>query len=365
MKKRTLIPAALIGLFALAAMLFWRAFLLQSTRARIPQTTTTTVRFVSSAITADGEVTAQDRAILRFQTAGKLGSLPFHEGDTVKAGQTVASLDPYALRRQLALAANTYEATKNTADQALENNKAGVLEGQERYTLDTTGRQGYGAIPEATVIYDAVKRIVDNDLLAQNSAQINVDLANYALQLAVLTSPISGIITHEDVTVPGVNVTTSTAFVVADPTTMVFRADIPADEIYYVSEGSAVTLSIDGIPQKLAGILERIYPSKLVVGGQPVYQADIQSGDLKQYAKLDEAGAAVISTNARHVALVPAWTVLGGSYVWIESRGTPKLIPVTAGKIHGTEIEITAGLREGDRVITDPSFISSQRYTSL
>ena len=45
----------------------------------------------------------------------------------------------------------------------------------------------------------------------------NVDLANYALQLATLTSPINGVLLHEDVNTAGVNISPVTTFIVADP----------------------------------------------------------------------------------------------------------------------------------------------------
>ena len=61
--------------------------------------------------------------------------------------------------------------------------------------------------PRVDVISDTVKKLVDNANLAQDSAQLNVDLANYSLQLSTLTSPITGIVLHQDVNTAGVNIT--------------------------------------------------------------------------------------------------------------------------------------------------------------
>ena len=77
--------------------------------------------------------------------------------------------------------------------------------------------------------------------------------------------------------------------------------------MYYISEGSTVTLAINGVQNKLQGTVVKIYPSKVTLAnGQSVYQADIASDDLKRQAKLDQSGTAIISTHAQHVALVPA-----------------------------------------------------------
>jgi HlyD family secretion protein len=324
------------------------------------------VKFVSSTITAEGTVTAQNQAALNFQMGGKLTYLPFKEGDKVYQGQTIASLDTYVLRQQLQLAANTYQTTLNSASQTSENQQAGILEGQQRYSLDTSNKEGYAAIPEASVIYDNVQRIVDNANLAQNSAQLSVNLASYALSLATLTSPISGILLSEDVTTSGVNVTPQTSFVVADPSSMVFRANVPTEDIYYITNGSTVSIAIDGLENKLSGTVVRIYPSKVILpGGEAVYPVDIQSDALKKYAKLEQTGTALIPTNSQNMALVPAWTVLSGKYIWADDNGTPNLKQVTSGKIHGSQMEIIRGLQPGDRIIIDPELIQSLKYHLL
>ena len=322
--------------------------------------TEVSVKFVNSVITADGVVTAQNRAVLNFQMGGKLIYLPFKEGDAIQIGQTIAQLDTYALQRQLTEALNVYRAARDNFDQTQQNSQDNVLRSQQNPLLTNAD------IPTPDAVNAAIQRILDQNQANLDNSVINVELSNYALQLSTLTSPLHGIVTHEDVTVPGINITPATTFVVADPDSMVFRADIPTENIYYVRVGSNVTLAIDGIPNKMSGTVLKIYPSKVILPtGQAVYQVDIQSDDLKKLAKLDEAGSAMITTNSENVALVPAWTVLGGKYIWIDNNGTPKLIQVTAGEIHGTEIEITGGLKAGEKIITDPKYISSLKYQML
>ena len=110
----------------------------------------------------------------------------------------------------------------------------------------------------------------------------------------------------------------------------------------------------------------RIYPSKITLStGQSVYQVDIASDELKKSGKLDENGQASISTNAKHVALVPAWTVLSGTYMWVEVQGKPELRHISTGKIHGNQIEILGGLSADDTIILDPKFIASHLYRLL
>ncbi len=323
-------------------------------------TITSTARFVRSTITADGFVTAQDQATLNFQTGGKLIYLPFKQGDHISAGLTIAQLDTYELQHELTAALNTYRSTRDTFDQGQQNTQNNQLQASLQSSYSSV------KMDKSNAINDAVKRIVDQNQSSLDNSVINVELANYALQLARLTAPINGIITRQDATVPGLNITPTTTFIIADPDSMVFRANIPISYIYYISEGSSVAVAIDGMQQRFKGTVAKIYPTKVTLSsGEVVYQVDIAITDLKKFAKFDLTGTAIISTNAKNVALVPVWTVLGGKYIWISENGTPKLKEIKVGKIHGNEIEVTAGLEPQDKIIIDPSIISQKNYSIL
>ena len=326
------------------------------------------IKSVASVMQAEGAVTPQNQAVLHFQAGGKLTYLPFKEGDKIYQGQTIASLDTYALQKQLQLMANSYGITKNATDQTLQYQQAGVLEGQQRYSLDATNKQGYSAIPETDVIYDNVKRIVNNAFLSQNSAQINVDLANYAITLASITSPINGIVTHMDVTTPLINVTSATSFTVADPSSLVFRANVSENDIDFVSVGNTVTIKLSsGNGKSISGTVSKIYPDKITLPtGQRVYSVDIESAKAGELSVMGQSGVALIQSNAReNVKLVPTWTVLNHDSVWVLADGKPALRNVTIGKTHGSMTEILAGLELNDWVITNPESIAAKKYKIL
>jgi len=333
-----------------------------------PKTETVDVNPISQQILATGSIAAQTQAVLNFQMGGKLIYLPFKEGDVISQGQTVAQLDTYALQKQLQIVANTYQASQNTTSQVQENQNAGVLEGQQRTTLDQTNKQGYSVVPETQVIYDAVKRLVENANLAQNSAQLSVDLANYSLQLATLTSPINGIVLHEDVNTTGVNITPATSFVVADPTSMVFSANVRQQEIAFIGVGNPVTVSLDAISgQTLQGVVDKIYPQKTTLAnGDQVYRVDIKINNLPSSVKLGQSGTVLIKSNFNQpIMLVPSWTVLSDSHVWVLENGKPILKKVTTGDTINGQTEVMSGLLDTDKVITNPQSIISKQYSII
>jgi membrane fusion protein (multidrug efflux system) len=307
-----------------------------------PSTTTTTAKFVSSTITANGTVTSRNKEILSFQTPGRLTYLPLQEGDAVYPGQVIAKIDTAKLEANLRQAEQDFTAAK-AASEKLYNDQAGKTD--ESYD-------------------EKIKRTAVD--AAQNKAYDAVVKARQDISDASLRASFRGILVHSDVTSVGVNITPAVTFVVADPAALIFRAYIPTVSIYYVAEGSTVTLAVDGVPDKIQGIVEKIYPSKTILpSGQAVYQADVASDDLKKLTRLEQAGTAFIQTTSQNVALVPAWTVLGGKYIWVMKDGTPELRQVRAGKIHGAEIEITSGLSEKDQIIVNPKQISELKYPIL
>jgi len=326
------------------------------------------IKSVASVIQADGAVTAQNQATLHFQTGGKLTYLPFKEGDKVYQGQTIASLDTYAIQRQLTASLNTYRSTRDTFDQTQENNQTGVLRGQQKYSLDVTNKIGAGGQDEENIINDMAARILDQNQATLDNSVIQVELANYALSLATLTSPINGIITHMDVTTPLVSVTPVTSFVVADPSSLVFRVNVSENDIDFISVGNAATIKLgSGNGKSITGTVGKIYPDKVTLPtGQKIYSVDIETAKENQLSVMGQSGTALIQSNSqKDVKLVPTWTVLNHEAVWVLAASKPVLRNVTVGKIHGNMTEILDGLESNDQIITNPESIAAGKYKIL
>jgi multidrug resistance efflux pump len=200
--------------------------------------------------------------------------------------------------------------------------------------------------------------------LTEDTAQLNVELANYALQLSSLTAPFNGTVIHEDVDTVGVNVTPLTSFLVIDPNALIFRAYVNEQDIDYVGIGSAAKINLNGSKKTYSGFVSKIYPEKVTIGGQNVYKVDITS-DLKGtiYA---QAGSVEITSNApANAKLVPRWTVLNGQEIWVKDGNVAKLKTVEIGKTHGDYIEIVHGLLDNERVIVNPRSVIQNKYTIL
>ena len=286
----------------------------------------------------------------------------------MQAGQTIAQLDTYALQRQLTQALNTYRSTRDTFDQMQETNNVGALPNEQSTTLRNAGA-GIGGDTNYSVVQDTVKRIVDQNQANLDNSVINVELASYAQQLATLTSPLTGIITHEDVTVANQNVTPTTSFTVVDPKTLVFRAQVSENDIDFVTIGSHADVQLNGNNSiySVGGEVSKIYPDKqTLANGKSVYQVDVSVPNLATTAKLDQTGIVTITgSESTAVMLVPAWTVLGHQSIWVVENGKQVLKHITLGKTHGNMIEVTSGLSPEDSVIVNPAAIAAKHYQML
>lgn len=329
---------------------------------------TVAIKPVESQILADGMVRSKSEATLHFQTGGKLVYLPFKEGDSVYQGQTIGSLDSFALQKQLAAALNTYRSTRDVFDQTTTNSQNNYLQAQQTYPYNVFNVAGIGGTTETNAINDIVRRIIDENQANLDNSVIQVQLANYAISLASITAPFDGVIVHEDVSSTNVNITPVTSFVIADPNALVFRANVPEDEINFIQEGATATIQLTSLKDKsVTGTVMRIYPDKFTLPtGEKVYQVDIESNDLLTLAKYQQDGVVSIKNKfSTPIILVPAWLILANHNVWVMENNKPVLKSVNVGDTVGENVEILKGLSPNDRLIIDPTAVVKNKYTIL
>lgn len=359
MQIKNLRYSLLIGLLsALTAIIFINNVLITKVPAK---TASAEIKTVSSNIYAAGSIKSQNEATLHFLTGGKLVYLPFKAGDPVYAGQTIAQLDTFTIQKQLTAALNNYRISRDTFDQTQDNANSGVLQGAQKYGLTVTNKGGFD-VP--SVMGDMVKRIVDQSQANLDNSVINVELANYAYQMATLNAPFDGIIYRQDVTSPQIMVSPANSFTIIDPNALIFKANIPESDIDFIEAGAPVNISLDAVKNRtFNGTVTKIYPDKVTLAtGAHVYQADIESPELLENGKYDMAGAVTIKSNLKNsVALVPTWLILNSRQIWVKENRKAVLRTVTTGKRHGGNTEVLSGLLPNDQLITNPQYLAEMK----
>lgn len=183
-------------------------------------------------LTLSGEIDAEEKATLKFQTSGRLAWVGVKEGDFVKKYQVIASLDQRDLKNRMTKYLNTYTVQRNTFEQSKDDN----LSNQNDLSQS---------------IRDEAKRVLENNQYSLNNTVLDVEYQNLSLEYANLWTPIEGIVTHVSVPFAGVNITPAGAdFEVVNPKTLFFSVSAEQGDIINLQEGAVGDISFDAFPEK-------------------------------------------------------------------------------------------------------------------
>jgi len=293
-------------------------------------------------ISASGKIQAENQAILKFQTSGKLVWVGVKEGDYVNKWQAIASLDKREVEKDLKKDLNDYMSERWDFEQSHED-------------YETSG-----LTEEKWLVTNAIKRILQKAQFDLNNAVIDVEITDLAIKLATITSPINGIVTEIESPIAGVNITPATArFTVADPTTTKFVANIDESDIGGVRIGQEVVISLDAYSEEeFEGTVTQIaFASITTRGGGTAFPVDISIPEnIDQKFKVGMNGDAEIILASREEVLVVSFDAIkrkaGKTYVQIIEGKKIKEVEVEMGVESETKVEILEGLSEDQIVIT-------------
>lgn len=280
-------------------------------------------------LTISGQIDAEEKAVLRFQTSGYLSWVGVKEGDSVKKFQTLASLDQRALQKTLQKYLAAYKKDRNAFDQ----------------DKDTYKDQ---------VITDTIKRTIENAQADLNSSVLDVEMQSIANKYAALWTPIPGIVTHLESPNAGVNVTPAQSEIdVVNPKTVYMAALADQTEVTGLLEGQSGKLVLDAYPDKtLLGMIRDIAFIPKTGETGTVYTVKFYFDDDNQnfQYRLGMTGDLTFVTGEAKGALyLPnkfIKTTGGKKYV----NGKTKKVYVETGLETDTDTEIKNGLSEGEIV---------------
>ncbi|GAB4218816.1 MAG: efflux RND transporter periplasmic adaptor subunit [Candidatus Microgenomates bacterium] len=291
-------------------------------------------------LTLSGEIDAQEKATLKFQTSAKLVWVGVKEGDYVKKYQTIASLDQRDIKNRLEKYLRAYSIARSNFDQTKDDNW------NKQYDLNETTRI-------------KAQRILEQNQYNLESAVLDVEYQNLALENASLWTPIEGVVTHIDVPIAGVNITPASAtFEVVNPKTLYFSSTIEQADVVKIKEGMKGRLTFDSF-ESFSDEAKVSYISFSPKQGETgtVYQVklDLTEKTKKLPLRLGMTGdVEFIVKEKNNVLAVPSRFVKNdkkGSYVYVkENNNKEKKYIVVGDEIDG-KIEIVDGLKTDDIVV--------------
>ncbi|MBS4024012.1 MAG: efflux RND transporter periplasmic adaptor subunit [Dethiobacter sp.] len=397
MKKRRIIIVCLLCVLAVAAYPLGRRVLSKSTTLAVEiKTATVEYRDMGASILASGAV-RPDRgalAVLTARTSGRIDEIHVIAGSSVAAGDLLVTLEADSLifrvdKARLALrsAELQLEQVKSgsrpeeierarinlgIAEKKLDEaaHRIAVLEENEAdgnaQQLEAAQKEYENAQAQVLLALQQLS-LVENKYTAGDieQAQLKVkqaanDLAEALAQLEAVrvTAPINGIVAAVH-TYRGESVSNGGKLVtLLDYDNLVIEAMIDESEIGKIRLGQQVTCKIDGLgADTLEGMVTGISPLAKIESGIVYYPVIISLESPSETLLLPEMSAdiTVYLEERQAVLSVPVQAVRqgdSGQVVFVEKNGQLYEIAISVGRRAGGYLEITSGLKAGERVVT-------------
>lgn len=339
---------------------------------------------IRETIQASGEIRAKTQINIGTSVAGEIKSIHVKDGQNVKAGDLLVSIDQERLKQAMVQAQSILEGAQQDASR-LQVAMRRAVESFPRY--EALRREGL--MSDEDFLQQKVAK--ESAVLSYNSARANVvqNEANLkgmqdGLSKATLRAPIDGRVTSlkaekGETAIPGMsNLPGATLMIISDMSEMQAEIKVNESEVVRTKVGQTAQVSVESLPGKVfqgrvievatgaekTGTDANLYKVKVVLSGQ--------AGDLENLRPGMSARAVILTHEARNVLRVPLQAVLEREGSLEEAQKQGLLAPaarnvvmqfrngkaeervVQVGIANTQFFELKEGLAEGDKVLTGP-----------
>lgn len=326
----------------------------------IPLVRVTTVqgdKIVRDSIVQNLSVEAVNRVQMLPRVTGRLEKLHVKQGDRVKRGQLIATLEH---TQQEALIGST-QAQLASAKADTERARAEMMNAQTN--LDRYKRlveEGFSTQQQ----YDTIETTFVSTRASYNAAlakerQVAAELGRVqsTKQDYIMYAPLDGTVLNDYSLTPGAMISPSSPIVdIADLRKLKATLRIPELKIFAVKPGMDVFLRFDALPtEEFKGTVTRIDPYVDPSTRSSTVEIELDNEATGNRLRPGMFGqASIVEREFRNAILIPETALNpreGGYYVFLERNGTAVHRDVETGIRQGNEMQITGGLEPGDRVI--------------
>lgn len=317
---------------------------------------TVTMASVPDAIEAVGTVRAFQTSQLASQATGTITQVRVREGDHVRRGEVLALIDQSEPSAALDRAVATEAAAANeltAAESDLQLAESTLARYQILYDKQIIARQQFDEVKARQQ-----SALAHRDLAraAQLQAKAAVTEAKAVLDFTRVTAPFDGVVTERKLdpgamASPGLPILT-----VEDVSRYRLEASVNENDLRYVRMGERVPVSIDAIEgTQLTGRVVQIVPAADAASRTFIIKVELPGNNAVRSGLF---GHAQFSRGEKQALLIPQTAILErgqlhGAYV-LDSGGMASLRYVTLGRTTGAQVEILAGIQNGERVVAEP-----------
>ncbi len=285
-----------------------------------------------------GTIKAGTSSVVASRTMGNVTSLKVREGDRVRAGQLLMTLD-----------------NRDMAQKVKAAEKAAEAAAQNRTLMDVTYSRYQKLYEGKAVSRQEMDQIETQKKVAESEyerSEAGLAEANVYYGFTRITSPISGVVTEKKIDAGSMAVPGMPLLTVEDASS--FRIDLNVDEgmTGKLMAGMPVDIVIDSLSLTIKGRVSEIVPAVDPMSRTFLIKIAIKEPGLRSglYARV------MIPVGKKEAILLPKKAVvekgqLTGVYVvGADNAITYRLIRL--GKEYNNAVEILSGVNAGDRVIT-------------
>jgi RND family efflux transporter MFP subunit len=195
---------------------------------------------IGQVLTATGSIRALQQAQVKSQVSAVVTSVAVLEGQSVRAGQVLATTDVQDYQSRLASAQASLSQSQSQvaiAQRTVDNNKTLVDKGFISATASDTALQQLDASKAAVKV-----------------VQANIELAQKALKDTAIVSPIAGVVTEKLISAGDKVSPDMKAFTITKPGAVEFEGSLPAGEAAALTVGQTIAIDTEGMPTLIATI---------------------------------------------------------------------------------------------------------------
>ncbi len=314
---------------------------------------------VPDLLEAVGTVRAAQTSDASSQMMGNIVEIRAHEGDRVQRGQVLAVLDDSQPRASVDRATAAGLAAQEqlvAADSDLALAESTLKRYQTLFEKKSVSPQEFDEVKARQ--QSALAR---RDLAKAGQAQAQAALgqARTSLDYTRIRAPFDGVVTEKKADVGTLASPGMPIFTVEDVRRCRLEATINENDLRYVRTGQQVSVAVDALDN--AAVNGRVV--QIVPAADPASRTFLVKIELPTDPRLHSGlfGRAQFSRGERLALLIPRSAVvergqLQGIFV-LDQNKVASLRYITLGKPSGAEVEVLAGLQDGERLVTKPGAV--------
>ncbi len=297
-----------------------------------------------------GQIVADKRVEVSTRVMGKVKGVLVKEGDRVRAGQLLVSIDAEDIQAQTEAVNHQITQAEQALRSAIANYEA-VKKTFERYsTLLKEGAITQQEFDQVKAQFESAQAQVEQARAGVRAVQSQKQAIGSNLKYANITSPINGYVVQKGVDVGDLAVPGHPLLVVEAPPYL-FEAFLPERFVDRIKVGQEYEVSVSGLGKTLKGKVVEVSPA--LDPATRTFRVKVRLENVEGI----KSGmyASLLIPERVDVLLVPESAIVRRfdfTGVWVvKPDNTLELRFVKLGEKRGDKVEVLSGLKEGERIV--------------